>query len=84
MRLELQALQVENRKLREELQGRGHDPSKELELTQELISVREENIRLTKELDELTTLYANGRHIKTYQWDLSNFLHFMKNVFHSR
>ena len=25
-----------------------------------------------------------AHHIKTYQCDLSNFLHFMKNVFHSR
>lgn len=58
--VELQALQIENRKLREELQGR-NDPSKELELTEELVSVREENIRLAKELDELTILCAKGR-----------------------
>ena len=52
MRLKLQALQVENRKLKEELQGQNHQ-CKELELTQELVAVREENIRLTKELDEV-------------------------------
>ena len=60
MRLELQALQVENRKLREELQGQ-NDPSKELQLTEELISVREENVRLAKELEELTMVCAKGR-----------------------
>ena len=60
MRLELQALQVENRKLREELQGQ-NDPSKELQLTEELISVREENVRLAKELEELTIVCAKGR-----------------------
>ena len=37
------------------------DPSKELQLTEELISVREENIRLTKELEELTIVCAEGR-----------------------
>ena len=60
MRLELQALQVENRKLREELQGQ-KDPSKELQLTEELISVREENVRLAEELEELTIVCAKGR-----------------------
>ena len=60
MRLELQALQVENRKLREELQGQ-KDPSKELKLTEELISVREENVRLAEELEELTIVCAKRR-----------------------
>ena len=60
MRLELQVLQVENRKLREELQGQ-KDPSKELKLTEELISVREENVRLAEELEELTIVCAKGR-----------------------
>ena len=53
-RLELQALQVENRKLKEQLSG---GPDKELELTQELVCVREENLRLAKELDEAATLH---------------------------
>ena len=53
-------LQVKNRKLTEELQGQ-NDPSKELELTEELVSVREENSRLAKELDELTTVCTNGK-----------------------
>ena len=60
MRLELQALQVENWKLREELQEQ-NGLNKELELTQELIVVREENIGLTKELDKVTTLYQKER-----------------------
>ena len=57
---ELQALQVKNRKLREEIQGQ-NDPSKELQLTEELISVREENVCLAKEPEELTIVCAKGR-----------------------
>ena len=51
MRLEVQVLQVEKRKLKEQLAG---GPEKELELTQQLVCVREENLRLAKELDEVT------------------------------
>ena len=59
-RLELQALQVENRNLKEELQVQTNQ-SKELELTQELVAVWEENICLVREWDELTTRYEKGR-----------------------
>ena len=51
MRLEVQVLQVEKRKRKEQLAG---GPKKELELTQQLVCVREENLRLAKELDEVT------------------------------
>jgi len=52
---ELQALQIENRRLREELQGRP-DQSRELEL----ISVREENLNLTKELGQVIMLAGSS------------------------
>ena len=58
--MELQVLQVENRKLREALQGE-KDPSKELQLTEELISVREENVCLAKEVEELKITCGKGR-----------------------
>ena len=56
----MQALQVEKWQLKEELQG-WNNQCKELELTQELVAVREENIHLTKELDEVTTLYKKAK-----------------------
>ena len=55
VQLELQTLQIENRRLREELKGQP-DQSRELELVQELVTVREENLSLTKELDQVTSL----------------------------
>ena len=63
IRLELQELQVENSKLKEQLQGheRRINPDEELELTQELAAMQEEDTCLTKELAELTTLYKKGK-----------------------
>ena len=49
LRAELQALQVENRKLREEQQD-GVEQAKELKLTEELVTVRQENLELTQQL----------------------------------
>ena len=49
MGLDVQALQVENRKLKELLEG---GPDRELELTQQLVQARKENLHLTKQLDE--------------------------------
>ena len=61
--LELQELRVENSKLKEQLQGheRRINPDEELELIQELATMREEDTRLAKELAELTTLYEKGK-----------------------
>jgi len=50
MRLDVQVLQVENQKLKEQLEG---GPNRELELTQQLVQAREENLRLTKQLDKV-------------------------------
>ena len=55
VQLELQTLQIENRRLHEELKGQP-DQSSELELVQELVTVREENLSLTKELDQVMSL----------------------------
>ena len=49
LRVELQALQVENRKLREGQQD-SVKRARELELTEELVAVREENLQLTQQL----------------------------------
>ena len=49
LRAELQALQVEDRKLREEQQD-GVEQAKELKLTEELVTVRQENLELTQQL----------------------------------
>jgi len=52
VRYELQALQVKNHKLKEELQGL---PGQKLESAQELVCVKEGNPHIAKELDEETT-----------------------------
>ena len=49
LRVEMQALQVENRKLREKQQD-SVEQARELELTEELVAVRKENLQLMQQL----------------------------------
>ena len=49
LRAELQASQVENHKLQEEQQD-GVEQARELELTEELVTVRQENLGLMQQL----------------------------------
>ena len=55
---ELQALQVENRKLQEEQQD-SVKRARELELTEELVAVREENLQLTQQLRVVNSQLAS-------------------------
>ena len=61
LRAELQALQVENRKLREQ-QRDGVEHARELELTEELVTVRQENLELTQQLSVVNTQLASEEH----------------------
>ena len=49
VRVELQALQVENRKLREERRN-SVEQARELELTEQLVAIQEENLQLAQRL----------------------------------
>ena len=61
LRAELQALQAENRKLREQ-QWDGVEHARELELTEELVTGRQENLELTQQLSVVNTQLASVEH----------------------
>ena len=59
VRVELQALQVENRKLREE-RPNSVEQARELELTEQLVAIREENVQLTQQLSAVNAQLLSG------------------------
>ena len=61
LRAEMQALQVENRKLREQ-QRDGVEHARELEPTEELVTVRQENLKLTQQLSVVNAQLASEEH----------------------
>ena len=61
VRVELQALQVENRKLQEERQN-SMEQARELELTEQLVTIREENLQLTQRLSAVNSQLVSEDH----------------------